>query len=280
MRTNALDTIILAWGRDADVGVLQRFERRLGGLVEGTFAKVFKGEVQPVEIASALQREADDRKTVVGEGRVLVPNDYVVELGPSDHARLAPYEGPLGNELAAMVREHAEEQGYSFVGPVTVRLEKVGELDTGIFRVRSGVTAGDAVEERVVTHAGPGSSDRAGAGAGPPGALPGRPRLIVSTGGKASADSPEARGEGQVFFLTHAVTVVGRGVDADLRLSDPGVSRRHAELRLEGEAIVLVDTNSTNGVRVNEVAVTRRQLAPGDRVELGSTVLVYQHGED
>lgn len=262
------------------MGVLQRFERRLGGLVEGAFAKVFKGEVQPVEIASALQREADDRKTVVAEGRVLVPNDYVVELGRPDYARLSPYEGPLGKELAAMVREHAEEQSYSFVGPVTVRLEEVGELDTGIFRVRSGVTAGDLVEERVVTHAGPGSSSRAAAGAGPPDALPGRPRLVLTSGGKASSGSPEARGEEQVFFLTHAVTVVGRGVDADLRLNDPGVSRRHAELRLEGDAIVLVDTGSTNGVRVNDVATTRRQLTPGDRVELGSTVLVYQHGED
>src|SRR5438067_2607614 len=109
-----------AWGRDAVVGVLQRFERRLGGLVEGAFAKVFKGEVQPVEIASALQREADDRKTVVGEGKVLVPNDFVVELGARDHARLDPWADPLGRELAAMVREHAAEQGYTFVGPVRV----------------------------------------------------------------------------------------------------------------------------------------------------------------
>jgi hypothetical protein len=262
------------------VGVLQRFERRLGGLVEGTFAKVFKGEVQPVEIASALQREADDRKTIVAEGKVLVPNDYVVELGTTDYTRLSPYEGPLGKELASMVHEHADEQGYSFVGPVKVRFEQVGELDTGIFRVRSGVTAGDLVEERVVTHAGPGSSGQDAAGPGPVGALPGRPRLVLSTGGKAAANTPEARGEEQVFFLTHAVTVIGRGVDADLRLNDPGVSRRHAELRLEGEGIVLVDTGSTNGLRVNDVATTRRQLAPGDRVELGSTVLVYQHGED
>jgi len=52
-RTKITDTIDVRWGRDAFVGVLQRFERRLGGLVEGAFAKVFKGDVQPVEIASA-----------------------------------------------------------------------------------------------------------------------------------------------------------------------------------------------------------------------------------
>ena len=261
------------------MGVLQRFERRLGGIVEGAFAKVFKGEVQPVEIASVLQREADDRKTVVGEGKVLVPNDFVVELSGGDYGRLAPYEAPLAKELAAMVSEHAAEQGYSFIGPVKVQLEKVAELDVGVFRVRSGVTQGDVVEERVVTHAGPGSSGREAAGPGPTDALPGRPRLVVTTGGHAPAGSPESRGEEQVYFLTHAVTVIGRGADADLRLNDPNVSRRHAELRLEGEAIVLVDTQSTNGVRVNDVATTRRQLSPGDRITLGNVVLVYQHGE-
>jgi hypothetical protein len=259
--------------------VLQRFERRLGGLVEGAFAKVFKGEVQPVEIASALQREADDRKTVVGEGKVLVPNDFVVELGSTDYTRLAPYEGPLGNELASMVREHADEQGYSFVGPVAVHLERVPDLETGIFRVRSGVSAGDLAEGRVAVLTSPAASDLDAAGAGPPGTLPGRPRLVLSTGGKAQQGSPESRGEEQTFFLTSSVTVIGRSADADLRLADPGVSRRHAELRLEGEAIVLVDTGSTNGVRVNDTPTTRRQLAPGDRIELGSTTLVYQRGE-
>ena len=66
------------------MGVLQRFERRLEGLVEGAFARVFGGVVQPVEVAAALQREAADKKQIVGQGRVLVPNHFVVELSASD----------------------------------------------------------------------------------------------------------------------------------------------------------------------------------------------------
>src|SRR5947209_3673167 len=133
-------------GKGRFVGVLQRFERRLGGLVEGAFAKVFKGDVQPVEVAGALQRETDDKKTIVGQGKVLVPNDFVVELGQHDYGRLSPWADQLGDELAAMVREHAAEQGYSFVGPVKVALEQTAEVDTGTFRIRSGVLAGDVVE--------------------------------------------------------------------------------------------------------------------------------------
>ena len=76
--------------------------------------------------------------------------------------------------------------------------------------------------------------------------------------------------------LTHSVTVIGRAADADLRLNDPGVSRHHAEIRLEGGDLVVVDLGSTNGVRVNDGPVTRRRLTSGDRIELGSTTLVFQ----
>src|SRR3954468_8684353 len=267
------DTITSQWGRDAFVGVLQRFERRRGGMVEGAFAKVFKGDVQPVEIASALQRESDDRKTVVGQGKVLVPNDFVVELGQHDFDRLNPWAEPLGKELAAMVQEHAAEQRYSFVGPVTVALELMPHLDTGQFRVRSGVTAGDLADGGRMVLAGAGSSDMAAAGA-PPNALPGRPRLVLTTGGKAAEGTPESRGEAQAFFLTHSVTVLGRAAEADLRINDPGVSRKHAEIRQESSAFHIIDTGSTNGVRVNDAPITRHRLMNGDRVEVGSTTLV------
>jgi len=70
------------------VGVLQRFERRLEGMVEGTFARVFKSELQPVEVASAVQHEMDERAAIVAQGRTLVPNDFVVEIAQTDAERL------------------------------------------------------------------------------------------------------------------------------------------------------------------------------------------------
>jgi hypothetical protein len=261
------------------VGVLQRFERRLGGLVEGAFAKVFKGDVQPVEIASALQRETDDRKTVLGQGKVLVPNDFVVELGRHDYDRLSPWAEPLGDELAAMVREHAAEHRYSFVGPVTVALELMPNVDTGTFRVRSGVSAGDVIDGGRIVRAGSAASSM-DAAAPPTNALAGRPRLVVTAGGKAKTGSPEARGEEQAFFLTHSVTVIGRAAEADLRLNDPGVSRRHAEIRQESGGFWIVDLGSTNGLRVNEAPIARHELINGDRVEIGSTTMVFRRDDE
>ncbi len=119
------------------MGVLQRFERRIEEMVNRPFARAFKAEVQPVEIASALQRETDDRAAIVSRGRTMVPNAFTVVLGPHDHERLSTYAEALGSELAAMVSEHAAEQHYAFLGPVTVAFERDEDLETGRFRVRS-----------------------------------------------------------------------------------------------------------------------------------------------
>ena len=260
------------------MGVLQAFERRLGGLVEGAFAKVFKGDVQPVEIAGALQRETDNRKNIVGQGKVLVPNDFVVELGDHDHARLAEWAEPLGDELAAMVREHAAEQGYSFVGPVHVGFEHVPDVGTGVFRIRSSAIAGelppDPVTPRAATTTAPAASAAARRGG-----YAGQPRLIVAAGGHAARGTAAARGVESSFTLTKPVTVIGRANECELKLDDPGVSRRHAEVRVNGLEAEIIDLGSTNGIRVNGNAVPSARLLDGDRIDLGSTALVFRRDE-
>jgi hypothetical protein len=242
------------------VGVLQRFERRLGGLVEGAFARVFGGVVQPVEVAAALQREAQDKRAIVGHGRVLVPNEYVVELGPTDSARLREYDAPLRAELAAMVKEHAAEQGWTFVGPVEVHLEEVEDISTGVFRVRSRVAAHEPVAARPQPgEVPPARAPAAGAGRAP--------RLELAAGeGRPARTLP----------LTAQVSVLGRGQEADVQVADTAVSRRHAELRLEPGGVRVVDLRSTNGTRVNGVPVGDAVLRDGDRLEVGSTTLVYR----
>jgi hypothetical protein len=228
--------------------VLQRFERRLEGLVEGAFARAFGGVVQPVEVAAALQREAADKKAIVGQGRVLVPNEYAVELGSADAERLAEYDEPLRKELADMVTEHAQEQGWSFVGPVKVTFETVEDLATGVFRVRSTVLAAPG-----------GPATQA------PGDKSGR-RLELVTGSET----------GRVILLTPPALVIGRGADVDLRLTDTGVSRRHAELQVGPNGVTLVDLQSTNGTAVNGRMADRAELADGDRITVGTTTMVFR----
>ena len=198
------------------MGVLQRFERRLEGMVQGAFARAFGGWVEPVEVAAALTREAEDKKAIVAAGRVLVPNTYVVELGRSDADRLREYDEPLRKELASMVSEAAQERGWSFIGPVEVEFHEVDDLATGAFQVRSAVVAGEAPEPT----------------------------------------KPQEQAHLEIGTRSVPVTgtvVLGRGVEADVQIPDTGVSRRHA--KVEGNRITdLGSTNGTrvNGARITE----------------------------
>jgi hypothetical protein len=248
------------------VNVLQRFERRLGGLVEGAFAKVFQSGVEPVEIAGALARECDDRKAI-GPARVLVPNQFIVELADSDYGRLEPYSQPLSDELALMVREHADQQHYTFVGPVRVTLERDSDLTVGTFRIRSGVRAETERDDATTPAPVPTPAPR----------LPATgPRLVLEAGPPPLSGLTED-GSGAAELRLTGRALIGRSPESTVQLSDTGVSRRHAELTEVGGDWWLADLGSTNGTLVNGRPVTRTDLRDGDRIELGSTVLIFRH---
>lgn len=77
---------------------------------------------------------------------------------------------------------------------------------------------------------------------------------------------------GSEFALTVGSTVIGRGADARVRLTDPLVSKAHVRVNV-GDSIELIDLGSANGTLVNDTAVSRTVLSPGDRVALGDSVI-------
>ncbi|WP_329245391.1 DUF3662 and FHA domain-containing protein [Streptomyces canus] len=290
------------------MGVLKKFEQRLEGLVNGTFAKVFKSEVQPVEIAGALQRECDNNATIWNRDRTVVPNDFIVELSTPDFERLSPYSGQLGDELAGMVRDYAKQQRYSFMGPIKVNLEKADDLDTGLYRVRSRTLAGSTDQQAPGTAA---PAARPGAGAGgygyPPAAPAGAPPMPSApppgrgapggygypqpaqaqrpgTGGPVGAPAPGSRTRhwieinGTRHQISRATLVLGRSTEADVRIDDPGVSRRHCEIRT-GTPSTIQDLGSTNGIVVDGQHTTRATLRDGSRIVVGSTTIIYRQAE-
>lgn len=183
------------------MGVMKRFEQRLEGLVNGTFAKVFKSEVQPVEIAGALQRECDNNATIWNRERTVVPNDFIVELSTPDYERLSPYSGQLGDELSGLVRDYAKQQRYTFMGPIKVHLEKADDLDTGLYRVRSRTLASSSSQQDPQgrqglqgqpPHPGPGRSAQPTGGYGyPPSSAPPMPAAPPPGTGRPGAPSTD-----------------------------------------------------------------------------------------
>lgn len=295
------------------MGVLKKFEQRLEGLVNGTFAKVFKSEVQPVEIAGALQRECDNNATIWNRERTVVPNDFIVELSAPDFDRLSPYSGQLGDELSGMVRDYAKQQRYSFMGPIKVHLEKAEDLDTGLYRVRSRTLASSssqAPERAPAAPGGPAAGPGRGAGGAgggygypqPPSGAPGGPPPMPAApppgagrpGGQSPAPSrPQGPGAGPLpgaqvrrwieingnrHQISRPTLVLGRSTDADVRIDDPGVSRRHCEIRT-GTPSTIQDLGSTNGIVVDGQHTTRATLRDGSRIVVGQTTIVYRQAE-
>ncbi|MFJ4336781.1 FhaA domain-containing protein [Streptomyces sp. NPDC088915] len=278
------------------MGVLKRFEQRLEGLVNGTFAKVFKSEVQPVEIAGALQRECDNNAQIWNRERTVVPNDFIVELSTPDYERLSPYSGQLGDELAGLVRDYAKQQRYTFMGPIKVHLEKAEDLDTGLYRVRSRTLASSTSQPQPPAA---GQQGRDGYGYPPAGAPPmpaspppGAPghRPQAAAGRPGAMPGPATHGgagiqvrrwieiNGTRHQISRPTLVLGRSTDADVRIDDPGVSRRHCEIRT-GTPSTIQDLGSTNGIVVDGQHTTRATLRDGSRIVVGSTTIVYRQAE-
>lgn len=246
------------------MGVLARFERRLGGAVEGGFTRMFRSRVEPVELAVALKRECDDERAIGGT-HTLVPNDFQIDLGAADYDRLAPYILTLADELAQMVQEHATEQNYTFVGPVAVGFVRDEGLSTGSYRVTSRVEAADEAPRR------------------PAPATP-RPTPVSPDAQLTQAiPQPGRKAYGQLELpdgsrhpITRTGAVVGRGKEADVRLADASVSRRHAAFTVVDGRVHVEDLGSTNGLMVNDKRVRNATLSDGDSVTLGAATITYR----
>lgn len=234
------------------MSALRRFENRLEEMISGAFARTFRSAVQPVEISAALNREIDNSAQILSRDRRLVPNTFHVELSAADHERLDSLGPQLTKELVGMVREHAASQSYVFTGPVTVELSAADDLTTGRFRVRSQSVS--TVSSR---------------GGDPTDTSIRRASATIEVNGRQHPLMPPGM-------------VVGRGNDADLRINDPGVSRRHVEFRVqespEGARVSVRDLNSTNGMSVNGRRTESATLTDGAVVRIGNTAIVVHLG--
>lgn len=231
------------------MGVFDKFERRLEGAINGVFARTFKGAVHPVEIAQRLQRELDAEAKLLSRGKKLVPNDFTIGLSRRDYDRLAPYAKQINTEIMSELRAHAAERGFVFNGPIAIHYRAHAELSTGRFTVTSAAVA-DVEREH-------GADDAPVVDAAD---------LVIEVNGIRHPLAPPG-------------LVIGRGTDADLRINDPGISRRHAEIIVTDDAsgnrtIEITDLGSTNGIIINGKKVAHAELTAGSRIEIGTTRLL------
>lgn len=227
------------------MGLFDQVEKKLESAVNGAFARAFKGDVQPVEIAARLQRELDSEAKLLTRDKRLVPNDFQVRLSQHDYEHLAPYSRTLNAEIVPDLRDHATERHYVFDGPIHIEYVLDEHMSTGRFEVVSTSVA------TVAEAGGPASSTTIR-----------RAPLVLEVNGVRHPLMPPG-------------FIIGRGTEADLRI-DPGVSRKHARMNVTEDEygnlnISIDDLGSTNGIVVNGQRVTHTTIEDGSRIEMGST---------
>lgn len=231
------------------MSIFDRFEGAVEKGVNSVFSRVFRSGLKPVDVSSALHRAADDDVLEVEDGAGIAPNEYVVRLSAADYGVFAQ-EGldVLSSEMAEEMTAYIRAQGYALLGAVSVEFENTGEDLEGNVEVVS----------------------RRKRGAAAP-----------ATGSIASPSHPIIDVDGEKWLLTEEVTVLGRGSESDIAVNDPGVSRRHIELRITPSGVILTDLGSTNGTFVEGHRVDAATLVDGNQVVIGRTpILFWTHPDD
>lgn len=216
---------------------LQSFEQGVERMVDGVFSRSRKASIRPIELGRRLVREMDDHRSVDVKGRRIVPNKFELHISPRDHAGFANIEQALVTELTEAAREHAREEGYHFMGPVSVSLLVDNETKPGRFGIES-------------------SMRESGGGVG-------TGCLVMPSGERLP--------------LGAQVITVGRLPACSITINDANVSRNHAEIRAKGSSFVVVDLGSTNGTKLNGNRITgENALKDGDVVSFGGTNIRFE----
>jgi hypothetical protein len=279
---------------------LRTLETTLASLVEGAFGRVFRSEVRPMELARKLAREMDEHRTT-SVSRVYAPNEYAVWLSPEDRARYDGVEDDLIDELCAYLLEHARAEQLTLLSQPVVTFHTDEQLSLGEFGIQARLVRLDEREGQV-------REDPEARGTPPSPDVPAPPApaahrapadaepdehgqtMIYSTSRRLREPLAERAGsarrlppralllvEGRRLLVAPRGAVIGRSRDCDIVLDDAGVSRRHAQLSPTSASWTIEDLGSTNGVRLNDEQLrATRELHPGDRIEIGSTKIVFE----
>jgi hypothetical protein len=239
------------------VSLISQFEERLERTVEGFFARLFRSGVHPVEIGKRLLRVMEDGKTVALR-RTYVPNVNPIVTADPHFARPEPTPHKLAEAREITARAAAPPRPGGRAGSPRVDFSIDSGLSRGEFRIAAeGVALSDgqrASKQKAAPPPPPRSSKKAGP-----------PSLVVM----------DDDGELETLMVNKRVRI-GRQEDNDLVVSDPGVSRHHAEVVNRGGVCTLHDLGSTNGTFVNGSPVTEHDLRDGDQISLGSTSVEFR----
>jgi hypothetical protein len=221
------------------LGFLDKIEKAIEGAVTGAFSKTFKSELQPIEIGSAIKSHMDANAAIVSRDRILVPNQFEIELSPADFGRFKLISERLAQELKTQAQAHATKQGYQFAGALTISLSESASLGIGQVQIKA-------------------SSPNVA-----PADVEWMPRL-------------EVVGDGLTFEIVKSRTSVGRDGSSDIQINDASLSRQHFEIVWNGKNAGIRDLGSTNGTFIGDVRVQEQALPTDSVIKAGHKTFVFR----
>ncbi|MDR1449175.1 MAG: DUF3662 domain-containing protein [Propionibacteriaceae bacterium] len=227
------------------MGVFGRIEKGIQSAVDWVFRR--GGLVEIPELTQRLQKELNDKAQPLSRDRWLAPNQFTIALSKADYARLFPLSRTMTEEISADLEAYAADVDYTFPGPIQITYEERPDLPTGRFAITS---------RQVAEVLSPSASRPACLG-----------ELILEVNGVRHPLVPGA-------------IVIGRSHEANITITDPGMSRAHAEISVQDapgrRRIHIRDLDSRNGIFVNDEKTAEADLSEGDRITLGSTKLLVR----
>ncbi len=254
------------------MGVARSIEERLEGLVEGFFTKVFRSGLQPVEVGRRILREMAGGKTV-SVNRIYAPNEFRVQMGSDDYGRFSQMEAGLAREFSELVIEQAKQNRWNLMGLPRISFIEDETMGKGEFKVEALLAADADVDAPRASTREPSDEDPSSTRAVSSDTAA---RLgVVGAGPELIVLDPEGKARERIS-ITRAPVVIGRLSTNDVVLADANVSRRHAEIRRDGDQWQLVDLGSTNGTLVNGKLTREHDLVDGDKLGFGTSELVFR----
>lgn len=241
--------------------MVQRIERTLEGAIGDAFARVFGGNLQVSEVQAGLQREAAMGVRTGADAQPVAPDHYTIRLGQADVEHFEEHYHEVTKMLTRHLQQFIAAQGWAVRRPVAVRLEPSEHMRPGQLRISSSAAGSEGGQPQSAAPA------RQSAPATPSSHRQNTRRVLRLT-----------EGSGRQHQLAHGVSVLGRGASAQVRLDDKAVSREHCRIWWDGQRAVLQDLGSTNGTSVNGERVSEWQLADGDVVNLGQSIVIVRFG--
>lgn len=231
------------------MSLLDQFEVSFNELSNGALTHGGLNELQPVEVAAAVQQEIVRVFKETNPGTKLT--EIRIELPTHDFERLGRFIALLNDRLRDIVQKFSELKRYPFAHDCKILVIEDPKLPKGVLR------ATPAIEE-VIGDA----------------TLPNLFEEIIQ-------DIPELIEEkkpiyeivfgGEAFELAPGTITVGRGENVSLQIPDSGVSRKHLQIIVSEEEIIVEDLNSTNGTFINGKQINAFNIVEPVSINLGSS---------